>query len=341
MPNQVAFEYPEFPEQGLKEEGPLDILAPFKQKALDYAQKSGLPGAVATGIDFLTPDGIDLTSIAALLTDPIRRSLPKLRFPKILLKDTPPESNVKLTSVPTNFDRFDAFKKGRYGDWIQGTSSNKLESQIPKHRFFKEEEKRFNQNPRLAGQDHLFDILKMRSQNIWDSIAGIHLPDTKPPMAAAKNYGSIAHEGIHAKIDELADHLSKGADKRELTGQLYDRIEANIWQSSDELEDTLRAFLIDDIGYKSTQVPEERISWMHDILSGGKGSPESKKQYRNFLERQNYLKRGDDLAWASHLANLKKSYKDIVSKLNNLDESTIDHFIEFGRLPPAKKKGNK
>jgi hypothetical protein len=106
MPNQVAFEYPEFPEQGLKEEGPLDILAPFKQKALDYAQKSGLPGAVATGIDFLTPDGIDLTSIAALLTDPIRRSLPKLRFPKILKKDIPDESLVKIIPASPETDRF-------------------------------------------------------------------------------------------------------------------------------------------------------------------------------------------------------------------------------------------
>jgi hypothetical protein len=91
MPNPIQFEYPEFPEKGLEEEGVLDILAPFKQKALDYAKQSGLPEAAATGLDMILPDGPDLMSIATILSSPIRN----IRLPKDIKK----EPNIKLPPV--------------------------------------------------------------------------------------------------------------------------------------------------------------------------------------------------------------------------------------------------
>lgn len=335
---EVKFEFPERPEEGLRDTGLFDIFEPFKKLGLAKAEEAGLPSAVSTAADWLTPDGPNLIGIAQALSSPVLKSLPKLRFPKILLKDIPPESNVKLTEVPSNFDLLDGLIKGH---WIRGTNTNTLESKIPKHRYFKEHEKDLE---KIGKDSPFYELAKMGIEDGWENSGGMHISYTKPPMTIAKSYNAVDHEGIHSKIDELADHISKGVDKDKLTNSIYEQIEKNLWRSTpsylDGLGDPMYSFLKDEIGYRPGQIPAERLSWMYDILSGQKGDKASKNRFRNYLESTTYLREGDEDNWIYHLDEMKKTYKDIVSRLNDLDESSFDNFIKSGVLPHVKK-GNK
>jgi len=342
---EVKFEFPERPEEGLRETGLFDIFAPFKQMGLAKAEEAGLPSAVSTAADWLTPDGPNLMGIAQALSSPVLKSLPKLRFPKILLKDTPPESNVKLTSVPSNFGLLDGLIKGRYGDWVRGSSINKLESKIPEHRYRKSFEEDL---AKMGDKDSpLYRASKMMIDDNWEGTLGAHLPHLSPPMTYAKQSEAVDHEGIHSKIGELARHLDKSpnVENTDTVNNIYEKIANNLWGTrlnnewSKEAQ-PLADYLVRMKKYREQDAPHELLTWMNDIISDSKTNNATKGDYRWFLENEGYLGKGDNEGWGRHMSDMKHSYKNIVTRLNNLDETSLDKFLKSGMLPSIRK-GNK
>ena len=364
-------------EKGLEEEGLLGVLRPAKKYIKEKAEKIGIPSSVTETVDMLTPDGVELPigKIAGAAKALVAKgapvalgALPMLRMPKILKKDIPDSSKVKIQSA--FLDKSGTPNAGtKLGD-ISPNVNEKLTA-IQMQKLAEE----MGYKPELAKEVAKSKAMlqKIEMQRPSGGVGGytVSSTETQPAKAFSRSeqdfdwdYMStypkdtatnkiernkkvesiISHEAIHKTLydagaslaDSISGKLNKKISGRQITRAMEE--EANSGLLNDTSWAPFRNFLTKGLGYSSNQVEAETLPWANSLLTNAK----YREMYKTYLQNtsmESPTRIDVDKVFNLTMSGLKSSYKNTIKKMNGLTEDDVVNIVKTRLLGDVQQPG--